>query len=178
MGHLMFLFLHLVAVFCGFVLLFVTIPLHLVYTAIRSSKGSRRSAPCLLPLLLVLVAGCSSSSSDPAPAPEPEPEPEPQWVLIEVEIDGDLPLYVKYRPDVDSGTWVFFGNEEPIRPGDADSVMVPLLRDGYLVEYWSGDTGSHGLKLVADHTTYENCPTCCHEDDPCRFLVEIGFLLP
>jgi hypothetical protein len=38
LGHLIFIFLHLIALLFGAVLLFVTIPLHLIYAAVRSRK--------------------------------------------------------------------------------------------------------------------------------------------
>jgi len=34
-GHLIFVFLHMIAVLCGFVLLIITVPLHLIYTSQR-----------------------------------------------------------------------------------------------------------------------------------------------
>lgn len=39
MGHAIFLGLHFLAIVLGFVFLFVTIPLHLIYTAIRSNRS-------------------------------------------------------------------------------------------------------------------------------------------
>ena len=38
MGHFLFIIQHLVAILFGMLLLFVTIPLHLIYAAVRSSK--------------------------------------------------------------------------------------------------------------------------------------------
>jgi hypothetical protein len=38
MGHLIFIVLHLVALFFGAILLFLTIPAHLIFAAIRSKK--------------------------------------------------------------------------------------------------------------------------------------------
>lgn len=41
MGHIVFLFLHLMAVMFGFVLLMITIPAHLIYAASKGGKPSR-----------------------------------------------------------------------------------------------------------------------------------------
>jgi hypothetical protein len=38
MGHIIFILLHLAAIICGFVFLFITIPLHLIYAAIKSKS--------------------------------------------------------------------------------------------------------------------------------------------
>lgn len=38
MGHLVFLAMHLLAFVFGFVFLFVTVPMHLVYCAIKSNS--------------------------------------------------------------------------------------------------------------------------------------------
>lgn len=40
MGHIVFLVLHLLAILLGFVLLFVTIPAHLIYSAARSRRST------------------------------------------------------------------------------------------------------------------------------------------
>jgi len=39
MGHLIFIILHILAIVFGFVLLFVTVPLHLIYAVMGSRKG-------------------------------------------------------------------------------------------------------------------------------------------
>lgn len=41
MGHLIFIILHIMAVLFGFVFLFITIPAHLIYSAIKSSGNKR-----------------------------------------------------------------------------------------------------------------------------------------
>ena len=38
MGHLIFIMLHIMAMLFGFVWLFITIPLHLIYTSIRRRR--------------------------------------------------------------------------------------------------------------------------------------------
>ena len=38
MGHLIFIILHILAVMFGFVLLFITVPLHLIYAGTRKKK--------------------------------------------------------------------------------------------------------------------------------------------
>jgi hypothetical protein len=46
MGHLVFFVLDLIALLAGFVFLFITIPAHLIYAAIRSRKASsQRDSP-------------------------------------------------------------------------------------------------------------------------------------
>ena len=40
MGHLIFIILHILAVMFGFVLLFITVPLHLIYTGTRKKKAT------------------------------------------------------------------------------------------------------------------------------------------
>lgn len=42
MGHILFLFMHFAAILCGFVFLFLTIPLHIIYAGTR--RGSNRAA--------------------------------------------------------------------------------------------------------------------------------------
>ena len=44
MGHFLFIILHLIAVFLGMVLLFVTIPAHLIYAAIANRRADRPTA--------------------------------------------------------------------------------------------------------------------------------------
>lgn len=38
MGHGLFIILHILAVLFGFVLLFVTVPLHIIYACVRGGK--------------------------------------------------------------------------------------------------------------------------------------------
>jgi len=38
MGHLIFIILHILAVMFGFVLLFITVPLHLIYAGTRKRR--------------------------------------------------------------------------------------------------------------------------------------------
>ena len=38
MGHLMFIVLHILAIVFGFVLLFITVPLHLIYAGTRKKR--------------------------------------------------------------------------------------------------------------------------------------------
>lgn len=45
MGHLVFVVLHLLAVALGMVLLFVTIPAHLIYSAVRKPAGDGVKLP-------------------------------------------------------------------------------------------------------------------------------------
>ena len=42
MGHIIFCILHLAAVLFGFVGLFITIPLHLIYTAVSKGKTPKK----------------------------------------------------------------------------------------------------------------------------------------
>ena len=42
LGHCVFMVLHVLALLFGFVLLFVTIPAHLIYCAIRSGNKRKR----------------------------------------------------------------------------------------------------------------------------------------
>lgn len=46
MGHLLFLILHVIAILFGLVLLFLTIPLHIIYTTIHDPavQAARRAA--------------------------------------------------------------------------------------------------------------------------------------
>ena len=45
MGHLLFLLLHLAALVFGVVGLFVTLPAHLIYAAIRSNRSAEADHP-------------------------------------------------------------------------------------------------------------------------------------
>jgi hypothetical protein len=38
MGHFIFIVLHLMAIAFGFVFLFLTVPLHIIYAAVKSKK--------------------------------------------------------------------------------------------------------------------------------------------
>ncbi len=38
MGHIMFIILHIIAILFGFVLLIITIPLHIIYSCMRTNK--------------------------------------------------------------------------------------------------------------------------------------------
>ena len=40
MGHLIFIFLHILAFFCGFFGLFITIPLHVIYAAMPKQNNN------------------------------------------------------------------------------------------------------------------------------------------
>lgn len=42
MGHIIFLFLHLIAFIFGFVFLLITVPLHLIYTCVRSNAKEQK----------------------------------------------------------------------------------------------------------------------------------------
>lgn len=126
----------------------------------------------------LIVAGCSSSSSDPVAPVEPDPEPEApgKWITIDVTINGDLPVYVEYMPQFgDSYEWV--RDENPWNPGDSERMLLPLLTHGYLFRWW-GEGRDPILEVVAEETTYEFCPPCCLEDDPCPFEVNFGILQP
>lgn len=59
MGHLIFFVLHILAFLCGFFGLFITIPLHVIYTAIETNKVSvkvvRKSEPQNIGRLIGLI---------------------------------------------------------------------------------------------------------------------------
>jgi hypothetical protein len=69
MGHLIFFVLHILAFLCGFFGLFITIPLHVIYTAIETNKVSikvvRKSEPqnighligLCIRVVLIFIAG-------------------------------------------------------------------------------------------------------------------------
>jgi len=67
MGHLIFCILHLIALIFGFVGLFLTIPLHLIYSAANRPKGpredgKRRTGGILGGVVDDIVVGCKMAN--------------------------------------------------------------------------------------------------------------------
>jgi hypothetical protein len=57
MGHFIFCILHILALLFGFVLLFLTVPLHLIYTVVRSRNNPKKQHRSFrLPSILLLLS--------------------------------------------------------------------------------------------------------------------------